>query len=342
MWRSDRGVDVGEYEIAIRRAPEALRGQRGVGQRVEQDGGERSASAERRGERVGVEVRVGSRGEHRAIGLASKGRAARADDRRRHQRHPHFRLVRKLRPHAFFPLDLRGGQRLFRRGELPPRGGARSFQNGELLLVLGGGHADERLGVAAIGVEHAGFLVRVEVGVELVKLALRDRVVFVIVAAGAAEREAEPRLAGGVHAVDDRLREPLRLDASALAIQPRVAVKTGRDFLRQRGVGQQIAGELLDGKLVERLIAVVGADDPVAPRPHEARAVALEAVAVRVAREVEPLLRHFLAVARRREQPVHHPIVGLGSGVGEKRGHFLRRRREPREVERHAADKRLA
>ena len=45
------------------------------------------------------------------------------------------------------------------------------------------------------------------------------------------------------------------------------------DDLLARGIGQQVAGELLDGKLVVRFVVVESFDDPVAPKPHEADAV---------------------------------------------------------------------
>ena len=65
------------------------------------------------------------------------------------------------------------------------------------------------------------------------------------------------------------------------------------------GVGQQVAGELLDRELVERHVAVEGVDHPVAPPPHVALAVGLVAVGVGIAGRVEPAGRHPLAVARR-------------------------------------------
>ena len=62
-------------------------------------------------------------------------------------------------------------------------------------------------------------------------------------------------------------------------------------FWSSVALGQQVAGELLDGELVERHVAVEGVDHPVAPAPHDALAVALVAVGVGVAGRVEPARR---------------------------------------------------
>jgi hypothetical protein len=81
-----------------------------------------------------------------------------------------------------------------------------------------------------------------------------------------------------------------------------VPVEAGGDFLLERGVGQEIAGELLDGELVEGFVLVEGADHPVAPRVQLAVAVHLVAVGVGVARGIEPVGGHAFAVMRRRKQ----------------------------------------
>ena len=96
---------------------------------------------------------------------------------------------------------------------------------------------------------------------------------------------------------------------------------------------QQIAGELLDRELVERQIAVEGADHPVAPRPHAAIAVDVVAVRVGVAGGVEPRHGHPLAVVRRLQERVDALLVGVGRTVGEKGVELGRRRRQARQVE---------
>ena len=51
-----------------------------------------------------------------------------------------------------------------------------------------------------------------------------------------------------------------------------------------RGVGQKIAGQLLDGKLIERHTRVERVDHPIPIRPDVALAVLLVAVGIGVAR----------------------------------------------------------
>ena len=91
-----------------------------------------------------------------------------------------------------------------------------------------------------------------------------------------------------------------------------VTMEGGGDDLVAGGVREQVAGELLDGEGVERLVVVEGLDHPIAVRPHRALRVALEAVGIGIAGEVEPLHRHVLAVVRRS----HESIEGLGPGLG--------------------------
>ena len=83
--------------------------------------------------------------------------------------------------------------------------------------------------------------------------------------------------------------------------------------------------------LIERL------DDPISPRPHLSRAIDVIAVRVGVARKIEPLHRHALAIVRGSEQAVDHFLVGLWRIVREKRVQLGGRRRQAGEIEGHAA-----
>ena len=119
-----------------------------------------------------------------------------------------------------------------------------------------------------------------------------------IVATGALERQPEHRSAERVHAVEDVLGAKLLLDAAAFVRLSVQAIESGRDALLPRRIGQEIAGELPEEKLVVRQVLVERPDDPVAVRRHVAIDVGLIAVRVGVAREVEPVHRHALAVRR--------------------------------------------
>jgi hypothetical protein len=67
-------------------------------------------------------------------------------------------------------------------------------------------------------------------------------------------------------------------------------------------------------------------------------AVRLITIRVRVARDIEPVHRHALAVGRRREQTIHDLLVGVRRFVREEGIHLGGRRRETGEVEAHAAE----
>ena len=190
--------------------------------------------------------------------------------------------------------------------------------------MLRGGQFFGELGKAGgryfyVGCEtaHAAFGHLIKKSGELIKLFLRNRVELMIVAAGTEEAHAKPHLGGSGHAVDDVLGAVFLVDNTALNGDGVVAIETGGDALLQRGVGEQIAGQLFDGELVEGEVAVVGVDNPITPRPHVAVGVVLVTVGVGIAGGIEPIARHMFAVARRGEEAVDGFLECLGRFVGE-------------------------
>jgi hypothetical protein len=169
--------------------------------------------------------------------------------------------------------------------------------------------------------------------VELEILLLRKRVVFVVVALGAGHRRAHPRAHRRVHAVDDGDGAKLLVDRAPLVVGERVAVEGGGHLVVERGVRQQVAGQLTDCELVERHVGVEGPDHPVAPAPDRARRVVGIAGAVGIPGEVEPLPRHVLAVAVVREEPIDEPLDRVGRRVGHERLDLVWRRRQAGEIE---------
>ena len=163
----------------------------------------------------------------------------------------------------------------------------------------------------------------VEEGVELIILVVRNRIVFVRVAFSAIQCEAKPRGAHRRDAILHRLHAILFFIATALVVQLGVAVEAGGDLLGQRWLRQEIAGELIDGELVEGLVPVEGIDDPFTVRPDGTRQIHLIAVGVGVARQIQPAPCHVLAVVRRREQSVHQLFVGLRRRVLHERLHLV-------------------
>ena len=85
---------------------------------------------------------------------------------------------------------------------------------------------------------------------ELVIFALRNLIVFVRVAARAADCEPEPHRTRRLRAIEHRLVAELLLIHTALGIRERLPVKCRREFLLRRRIRQQVTRELLDGELV--------------------------------------------------------------------------------------------
>ena len=68
-----------------------------------------------------------------------------------------------------------------------------------------------------------------------------------IVAAAAAHRQAEPDRERGIHAINHVLDGILFRYDAPFRVAPVVAVEARGDLLIQGGVGQQVAGDLLNG-----------------------------------------------------------------------------------------------
>ena len=89
----------------------------------------------------------------------------------------------------------------------------------------------------------------------------------------------------------------------------------------------------------ERVVGHVGVEgrhDPISIGPGVGPfGVDLVAVGVGVADDVEPVLGHPLAVARRGEEPIDDPLVGAGGLVCQEGVDLFGRRREARQIERH-------
>ena len=165
--------------------------------------------------------------------------------------------------------------------------------------MLSGFHIHQRFGIAALASQASGLGHVVEEGKELVKFTLRQGIILVIVATRAAERETQPRGAGGFHPINHRFHAPFLGDDAAFAVDAVVAIETGGHLLLQRRLRQHVPGQLFNSELVKRLVRVQRLNQPIAPRPLLAAAVGLVAVAVGVARVVQPRHGHVLAIPRR-------------------------------------------
>ena len=191
---------------------------------------------------------------------------------------------------------------------------------------------------------------------EIVDLA--DRVVAMVVALRAGDRQAGER---GRHDAQ-RVGDALVLgqcevgDGVAGAVGPHAeegrggeAFELGRVEHRGRDVGGRdtvefVAGQLLLDEAIPRLVGVERADDVVAVAPgvRSDRIRVRVAVGVGVPRDVQPMAAPAFAVGFGSQQPVDQFREGVGGGVGDERGGLGRRRRQAGQIEGRATDERGA
>ncbi len=160
-------------------------------------------------------------------------------------------------------------------------------------------------------------------------------------ALGAADRRRHPDGERRVDAVHDGHVPELLVVGAPLAVGHRVPVEPRGDELLLRGIGQQVAGKLLDRELVERQVRVERPDHPVAILPDHARRIVGVAGRVGVARQVEPHPRPALAEGGGRQQPVHQALICVRRGIAHESVRLRDRRRQPGQIERHAPDQRI-
>ena len=175
---------------------------------------------------------------------------------------------------------------------------------------------------------------------QLVVVFLRDRVVLVIVTSGASDGQPEEHRADGIGDVVENLLAALHQVAGVAFI--RIVAIERRGHACVRVVGPQfIAGNLFTDEPVVRLVLVERLNDVVAILPDvRAGFVGLEALALGIAGQIEPVSGPALAVVGRRQQAIHDTIERAGCIVGQKRVHLFERRRQTDQIKRHAADQR--
>ena len=158
-----------------------------------------------------------------------------------------------------------------------------------------------------------------------------------VMAAGTLERQAEEGGRGGVDPIGDILDPVLLVDDAPFGREHVIAAEASGHPLRDRGIGEQVTRHLLGHETVEGHVLGERPNHPVTPRPERPRLVVVVAVGVGVPGDVEPLHRHPLRMARRRQQPIDDGLVGCGARIGEERRDLLRRRGKAGEIERHAS-----
>jgi hypothetical protein len=134
----------------------------------------------------------------------------------------------------------------------------------------------------------------------------------VIVAAGTCVRETEescPDRIGDI--VQDFLAAFQQLPCVALVGE--VAVEAGRNQGRRIVGIKLVSRDLLSNEAVIWLVLIERIDDVIAITPDiGSRFIALEAFAIGLAGQVEPVARPSFAVTRGGQQPVHHFRESVG------------------------------
>ena len=184
------------------------------------------------------------------------------------------------------------------------------------LLVRG--HREKRLGIA--GAHSILSILRdiVEKRIHLIKILLRNGIVFVIMTLRARHGHAKPSHTRGGYSVHDVKVQVFLLDESTLVTRHHIAVKTRGDFLVHGGLRQHVPRDLFDGKLVKGHPRIERLDNPFAPKPHVPQGIVVIAAGVPITRQIEPWHREPLSKMRRSQQFIHGcgkrriPVLGRG------------------------------
>ena len=190
----------------------------------------------------------------------------------------------------------------------------------------------ERAREAVLGhVQHAGHaisahVVRREYRPQRVVILLRERVVLVVMTPRARQSNPHKGLRGVLHYVVHPLVALVKIMPGEIS-----RCAQGGSVLRHR----LVCREHLEHHTIVFLVRIQRLHDPVAPMPYVPLTFAqrlLVARPVAVAPNVHPVPAPAFAVGGMCQQFVHHPFIGSGGSVLEKRRPLFRRGRQPDEI----------
>ena len=110
-----------------------------------------------------------------------------------------------------------------------------------------------------------------------------------IVACGTSGSEAEPDGGSCFHLILCINSEVFLVDCAAFAGRGQAAVESRGYDLIEAWVGKEVAGDLLDSKVFERLVLPEGLNDPISVGPDRAVVVDVDSVSVGIAGGIEPV-----------------------------------------------------
>ena len=171
-------------------------------------------------------------------------------------------------------------------------------------------------------------MVVVEEREEPIVLLLGHRVVLVVMALTALNRQPEHRFADRIHAVEHRVHAELLRIHAPFFVKHRMSQEAGCDELILCRIRQEVASELLDQELVIRQIAIERVDHPISIEPHLPRLIFFKSIRVRVTGGIEPMSSPTFSVVRRREKPFDLLFKSIRRGICKKRIDLVRRWRQ--------------
>ena len=176
-----------------------------------------------------------------------------------------------------------------------------------------------------------------EEGRQGVEFPLGNGVELVVVAGGASHRETQENHAGGIGSILGVDGLVFLGDDAAFVGGDVASMKAGGHQPVQAGVGQQVAGNLLQRELVEGLVPVESPDHPIAVGPHLPIVVDVDPVGVSVAGRIQPVAGSMLAPVLRLHEPVDQSFIGPVGVVSQEAGQGPGIGRQSRQIQGQAA-----
>ncbi len=166
-----------------------------------------------------------------------------------------------------------------------------------------------------------------------IKVPRSQGIKFVIVAGGAARRQAKEGHAKELHAVA-RLVDVDFLGNRPAFVRRQVAPHhAGRHHFLDRTGRQEVTRQLLNHKAIEGLVAIERIHHVIAIGPDRSVVVEVDTVRVRIPDIIEPVTRAVLTEARARKETIHRALVSPRGTVVQELLHLLRGRGKAGQVE---------
>ena len=133
-----------------------------------------------------------------------------------------------------------------------------------------------------------------------------------VVTLRALHRQSEPGCGSRRGTIDHALGSILFRINATLTVEEGLAMKSSGKVLFGRRVRDQVAGDLLDGELIEGLVAIKGIDHPLAPHPGVATSIVFFiTIRVGVTSLIQPVACPALTEMGRCQVVVYDLLIGI-------------------------------